>query len=237
MRPANRAIPSSQTRSMTWLFRSLPTSLSARRVRMACSAGIGIEPGRSAWLRTSARRMSRISGTKNQRPPSRVRKDRGSRLKRPDVGHGGRLGPGGLGPFLIEASGQACEALLAEEDRQGIDADVVPGGGQLAADVVDGEVPLPHGDDQVADAIARGRRVRPLAGGREEGGALGGVMAELVAEDAEGPRGVAEAASDLVGGESLDEVGAEGLVLSLERRFGGQEEPRPGGHRLGRNED
>ena len=53
-------------------------------------------------------------------------------------------------------------------------------------------------------------------------------MAELVAEDAEGPRGVAEAASDLVGGESLDEVGAEGLVLSLERRFGGQEEPGQG---------
>jgi hypothetical protein len=53
-------------------------------------------------------------------------------------------------------------------------------------------------------------------------------MTELVAEDAEGPRRVAEAASDLVGGESLDEVGAEGLVLSLERRFGGQEEPRLG---------
>ena len=102
---------------------------------------------------------------------------------------------------------------------------VVPGGGQLASDVVDGEVPLPHGHDQVADAIARRGRVRPLAGGREEGGALGGVVAELMAEDAEGPRRVAEAASDFVGGESLDEVGAEGLVLPLERRFGGQEEP------------
>ena len=102
---------------------------------------------------------------------------------------------------------------------------VVPGVGQLASDVVDGEVPLAHGDDQVADAIAGGCGVRPLAGGREEGGPLGGVVAELMTEDAEGPRCVAEAASDLVGGELLDEVGAEGLVLSLERRFGGQEEP------------
>ncbi len=141
-----------------------------------------------------------------------------------DIGHGGRFGPGGPGPLLIEAAGQAREALLAEEGRQGIDADMVAGDGQLAADVVDGEVPLAHGDDQVADAIARGAGCGPWPAGGKKAAPLGGVVAELVAEDAEGARGVAEAASDLVGGESLDEVGAEGLVLSLERRFGGQEE-------------
>ena len=59
--------------------------------------------------------------------------------------------------------------------------------------------------------------MRPLAGGREEGGPFGEVVAELMTEDAEGSRCVAEAASDLVGGELLDVVGAEGLILSLER--------------------
>ena len=53
-------------------------------------------------------------------------------------------------------------------------------------------------------------------------------MAELVTEDAEGPGRVAEAAGDLVGGEAFDEVGAEGLVLSVQRRFGGEEEPGHG---------
>ena len=49
--------------------------------------------------------------------------------------------------------------------------------------------------------------MRPLAGSREEGGALGGVVAELMTEDAEGARCIAEAASDFVGGELLDVVG------------------------------
>ena len=40
-------------------------------------------------------------------------------------------------------------------------------------------------------------------------------MAEPVAEDAERPRGVAEAASDLGGGALLDEIGAQDLVLAL----------------------
>jgi hypothetical protein len=89
-----------------------------------------------------------------------------------------------------------------------------------------GTFPTDTSYDQVPDAIARGCRVRPLAGGGEEGGPFGEVVAELMTEDAEGPRCVAEASSDFVGGELLDVVGAEGLVLSLERRFGGQEEPR-----------
>src|SRR3954470_2081111 len=42
------------------------------------------------------------------------------RAQHPDVGHGRRVGPSGLGPLVVEASGQACEALLAEEDREGI---------------------------------------------------------------------------------------------------------------------
>ena len=49
-------------------------------------------------------------------------------------------------------------------------------------------------------------------------------VAELVAEDAEGAGGVAEALRGLRRGQALDEVGAQGLVLAVEGLLGGQEE-------------
>jgi hypothetical protein len=45
-----------------------------------------------------------------------------------------------------------------------------------------------------------------------------------MAEDSKGPRCVAEAIRDLVGGQFLDEVSAEGFVLAMLGRFGAQEE-------------
>ena len=50
-----------------------------------------------------------------------------------------------------------------------------------------------------------------------------GVLAELVAQDAEAARGVAEAGGGLGGGDLLDEVGAQGLVLAVGRVGGLQE--------------
>ena len=60
--------------------------------------------------------------------------------------------------------------------------------------------------------------------GLEEADLLIGVMAELVTEDAERTGRIAEAAGDLEGRKTFDEVGAEGLVLSVQRVFGGEEE-------------
>jgi hypothetical protein len=51
-----------------------------------------------------------------------------------------------------------------------------------------------------------------------------GLAAELAAQDAEGPWGVAEAPSGFLGGEVLDEESAQGLVLALRRRLGFEEE-------------
>jgi hypothetical protein len=63
----------------------------------------------------------------------------------------------------------------------------VSGPGQFGADVVDGEVAFAHGDDEFADAIACwGLGVRCGLG--KEGSAFVRVVAELVAEDAEGAR-------------------------------------------------
>ena len=45
LRPQNSARPSSATRAMTWLLRSIDQSLRARQARRACAAGIILEPG------------------------------------------------------------------------------------------------------------------------------------------------------------------------------------------------
>jgi hypothetical protein len=49
-------------------------------------------------------------------------------------------------------------------------------------------------------------------------------VAKLVAQDAEGAGGIAETESRLGGREFLDEVGAEGFVLAMQRPFGGEKE-------------
>jgi len=58
----------------------------------------------------------------------------------------------------------------------------------------------------------------------EEGSALVGIVTELMAEDAEGARGVAEAASDVAGGRVLDEESTEGFILALQGELRGEEE-------------
>jgi hypothetical protein len=54
----------------------------------------------------------------------------------------------------------------------------------------------------------------------EKGGALSGIVAELVAEDAESARGIAEASGHFDRRELFEKVGAQGLVLSLEGVLG-----------------
>jgi len=49
-------------------------------------------------------------------------------------------------------------------------------------------------------------------------------FSELIAEDAEGAGGVAEAASDVGGWLVIDEEGTEGFVLALQGELGGKEE-------------
>src|SRR5262249_45499588 len=104
------------------------------------------------------------------------------------------------------------------------DADQVPRFGQVVLDVVDGEIALAHGDGQVAHRIAGRGIARAGACRREEVGPFGGVMAELVTKGAKSAGRVAEPPGDFGGRETVDEVGAQGLVLALAGPFGGKEE-------------
>ena len=149
-----------------------------------------------------------------------MRKERGCQAQGPHVGRGLDRRPGRRGAFVIEAAWQAGEAFLTQQDGEGIDADGVSGLGQFALDVVDGEVPFAHGHDEFAYLIADWGVARPRLNRLKEAALLVGVVAELVAEDAEGAGHVAEAAGDLVGRAAFDEVGAEGFVLSVQGIFG-----------------
>src|SRR5260370_13595650 len=109
-----------------------------------------------------------------------------------------------------------------------MDTEGVSGQGQFGTHVVDGEIGFAHSQDEFAYAITDWGETWPVLDGLEEADLLIGVMAELVTEDAERTGRVAEAAGDLVGRTAFDEIGAVGLVLSVQRVFGGEEEAGQG---------
>jgi len=100
----------------------------------------------------------------------------------------------------------------------------VSGSGQLPLDVIDGEIAFPHRDHQVSQRITDRSQSRLLGDAREEPCAKVGIVAKLMAEDAEGTWGITKSAGDLDRGKLLDEEGTQGFVLPLEMRFGGEEE-------------
>ncbi len=77
-------------------------------------------------------------------------------------------------------------------------------------------------DDQGAGGGFFGLVARAGAGGEEESRLR--VVAEAVAQDAEGAWGIAESVSDLVGGAALDEIGAQGFILAVLGQGGFKEE-------------
>lgn len=115
--------------------------------------------------------------------------------------------------FLVATAGQWGEPFGFENLAHGRGAE-----GNLPfledlADVVDGVILLAEGDDQIPSSGFFGLRARASARSEEE--VALGVVAELVTEDSESSRGVAEAAGGLAGGEVIDKKGAESLVLAL----------------------
>jgi len=65
---------------------------------------------------------------------------------------------------------------------------------------------------------------RATLGLSEEGGAPGGVMPKLIAQDPEGAGGVLEPAGDAAGRLPVDKEGTEGFVLPVEGLARPQEE-------------
>ena len=92
--------------------------------------------------------------------------------------------------------------------------------GQVAADVIYGEVLLTQRDDAIAEGVGLRRDLRAFNRSQEE--IASGILAKLVNKDAEASWGVTEPASGLGTGNPFDEKGAEGFVLAV-RGIGGFE--------------
>jgi hypothetical protein len=92
--------------------------------------------------------------------------------------------------LVIGAAGKTREALLPKQDGKGVDADGVTGGSEFPLHVIDREIAFAHGYRQLPNAVAGRGGLRPALRLAKEGSALLGIVAELMAEDAEGARGV-----------------------------------------------
>ena len=207
-----------------WLLRSLPSSFRASRLRHRL---LGRDHGRAgqAGLVHDLAQADVAHHRHEQKQAAHPRVERAwAEAQRANIGDGGRLRSQGRGAFVVAASGQAGKAFLTQQEGECVNAGTVPGLGQFALDVIDGEVAFAHAHHQGADAITYGRGGRALGEGGEEAGAEVRVVAELVTQDAERTGGIAEAAGDVRRGKLLNKEGAEGLVLPLQRGLGGKEE-------------
>ena len=148
----------------------------------------------------------------------------GRQIQRSDIGHGGGFGLDGQRSLVVSSPGQAGEALLAHEDGQRIDADRVASRRQLSLNIVDRKVLLAHSDGQSADAVSRRGGLRAALDRLEEPAPFGLIVSKLVTEDAEETGRISKAVGDFARRQSLHEEGAQGLVLTLEWCFGGDEE-------------
>src|SRR5271165_771713 len=100
------------------------------------------------------------------------------------------------GALVIGAAGKTREALLTEQDGEGVDADGVASGSEFAPHVINREIAFAHGYHELPNAVAGGRGLRTALWLAEEGSAFLRVVAKLIAEDAEGARRVAETTGD-----------------------------------------
>ncbi len=139
-----------------------------------------------------------------------------------DISDGGSIRACGVWAFVISSSREPSEALLFEDHGDGRRAERVPRTLECIVDVIDGQVLFAHGDDLIAKAILLRSGLRALLG-REEKLAVG-VLAELMTKNAKAALRVAKALGHLLGGEVVDEVGSQGLVLTVGGVRGFEEE-------------
>jgi hypothetical protein len=81
------------------------------------------------------------------------------------------------------------------------------------ADVVDGQILLAKGEDQLADVLLLGDLLSPFLGRGEEW--TMGVFPEVMEHDAKASVGISEAFGGFHPADPIDEIGPEGFVASV----------------------
>ena len=115
--------------------------------------------------------------------------------------------------LVVSPARQLGEPLLLEDRGDDGRAERLAVTSEGAADVVDGEVLLPQGDDPIAEPLLLAWRPAFACVGEEEVALA--LLAELMDEDAKAARSIAEPPGRFGRGDTLDEEGAEGLVLPM----------------------
>ena len=144
-----------------------------------------------------------------------------AQVELPNVSDSGRGRPRAGWALIVGPARQPRKSFFLEDLSDCDWAERTSLVGQVATDVVYGQVLFAQGDDTVAEGVGLGGGPGPF--GRYQKEVASRVLAELVDENSEAPRCVAEAASDLGTGDAFNEEGAEGLILAV-GRVGGLEE-------------
>jgi len=131
--------------------------------------------------------MRSSKGTNRKSPAKGVRNEQGGQIQAAHVGHPGDLRFHRNRAFVVGAAGKPGEALFAQQDGEGVDADGMTGGSEFALHVIDGEIAFAHGNRQIANAVAGGRGLRTAMRHAEEGSAFLRVVAELIQRTRKAP--------------------------------------------------
>ena len=206
---------------MTWRWRTVPKSFKANNDRRAQAAGTRADPGKPRRARIPSRSARTRSGRNRNRPPNLVWRARGQ-IQLADISHIGCDGMRAFGSLFIAPSRQFGEALFLEDRGDRRRAERVALAGQGATDVVNGEVLLAEGDHVFAQPFLLARRSAYAC--RRDDEVARGLSAELLDKDAKASRCVAEPPGRFGGGDTVDEEGPEGFVLSV-GGVGGLQEP------------
>ena len=131
------------------------------------------------------------------------------------------MGAQGVGALLVLAARQTSKALRMQNLPDGGDTEGSAVVFQGSLDVIDGKILLAQGEDELADGVFLGLGAGT---GFEVAEEIGWGAAEVVAEHAKGTVGIAESFRGQLGRDTLDEKGAERLVLAVGRGGGLEEE-------------
>ena len=127
-----------------------------------------------------------------------------------------------IGSLLVTSSRELGEAFFIQNGSDCRWTKRLAVAGQRAADVVDREVLLPQSDDQIPEPLLLAGW--PTLSSRREEEITSGLGAELMDEDPEAARCVAEPSGRLGGGKAVDKEGPQCFVLPV-GGVGGLQEP------------
>jgi hypothetical protein len=124
--PQNKASPSSATKAMMWLLRSIAHSLSASEARSAWAAGIMREPGSLAACANASLSSCTRSGMNRNSPPIRVVNSRGVRRKSLTLATACTCGPMRAGRSSSSRRGKGAKPSAASTSRTAVALNGVP---------------------------------------------------------------------------------------------------------------